>query len=201
MSCGCEDYTEKHDPAAIDWFDLEAAAEDAGIAPECAAENILSGAIHMQEHPDEADDVEKDLLGLAVLKSSGERRYTLGVAYGANLVDAGVAADGKRDFAGPRAVEDAAWAFLRKGASVGLHHEDGTEGHGVVVESYIYRGPDWPCDNGVVVKAGWWLLGVLWDEEAWMAVKSGLIAGFSPQGTAVRRPLRPELASELETYA
>ena len=198
LSCGCEEYTEKHDPAAIDWFDLEAAAEDAGLPPVEAAENILSGAIHMTDHPEEA---KKGGVALQLLKASHERRYTLGVAYGANLVDAGVAADGHRDFASPDAVEQAAWAFMRKGAHVGLHHEDGTEGHGTVVESYVYRGPDWPQDNGVVVKSGWWLIGVVWDEPTWAAVKAGLVGGFSPQGTAVRRRARRSVLGELETYA
>jgi hypothetical protein len=101
LRSGCEDSTEQHDPAAIDWFDLEAAAEDVGIGPEVAAEHMLPGAVHMQDHPEEADDVVKDL-PLGVLESSDERRDSLRVAYGSNLVDAGVAQDGKRDFAGHR---------------------------------------------------------------------------------------------------
>lgn len=139
------------------------------------------------------------VLGCAVVKSTPERRYTLGVAYPANRADVGVAADGFRDFAGPEALEAAAWSYLRKGGSVGLHHADGTEGHGTVVESYLYRGPDWPQENGYVVKAGDWLLGVVWDEETWPLVKSGAIRGFSPQGAAKRRTPTPEALAALRS--
>jgi len=189
----------RHDAAAIDWASLKAAADDAGLSPVRTAENILSGTLHMVDEAEEADGAKKSLtVGCEVVKAAEEQRYTLGVAYGSNLPDVGVAADGFRDFAGPDAVEQAAWSFLRKGASVGLHHKDGTEGHGHVVESYVYRGPDWPQPNGTVVKAGWWLIGVVWDQETWPLVKSGLIGGFSPQGQAHRRRPSPEALGALE---
>jgi hypothetical protein len=134
--------------------------------------------------------------GLAVLKSDAERRYTLGLAYPADRADVTVALDGFRDFVGKDALEQAAWSFLRKGARVGLHHQDGTEGHGTVVESYIYRGPDWPQPNGYIVKANDWLIGVIWDEPTWQAIKGGEFNGFSPQGRARRRtPSAKALAS------
>lgn len=189
LSCGCRDYSKKHDKDAIDWHDLKAAAKDAGINPERAAENILSGAMHMIE---KSGDV-----ACEVFKSEPERRYTLGLAYGANLPDVGKAQDGFRDFVGPDALQDAAWSYMRKGGTVGLHHLDGTEGHGVVVESYIYRGPDWPQPNGFVVKANDWLLGVVWDEPTWELIKSGQINGYSPQGSARRRKPAPEVLAQL----
>ncbi len=122
-----------------------------------------------------------------VLKASEEQRYTLGLAYGANLPDVGKAADGFQDFAGPEALEQAAWAFMRKGGRVGLDHRKGTGGAGTVVESYIWRGPDWAQANGFVVKSGDWLLGVVWSPEAWADIKAGRRSGYSPQGMARRR--------------
>ena len=190
LSCNCHDYTAKHDADAIDWHDLQAAAKDAGIDPHAAAENILHGCEAMQARKESE-------VGVEVLKAEPERRYTLGLAYGANLPDVGKAADGFRDFAGPTALEDAAWSFLRKGASVGLHHQDGTEGHGTVVESYIWRGPDWPQPNGYVVKAGDWLVGTVWDEPTWQLIKSGELNGYSPQGSARRRKPSPEALAQL----
>lgn len=192
LSCNCRDYTAKHDPAAIDWADLQAAGEDAGITPHQAAWNIVRGARAMAD----SEPAEKSF-GVEVLKSEPERRYTLGLAYGANLPDVGKAADGFRDFAGPQALEDAAWSFLRKGASVGLDHMDGTEGHGQVVESYIWPGDAWPQPNGYVVQKGDWLLGVVWDEPTWELIKSGRINGFSPQGSARRRKPSPEALAQL----
>jgi hypothetical protein len=103
-------------PAAVDWFDLEAAAEDAGVSPEQAAEQMRSGALHMEDHPEEAEDMAKDF-PLGVLESRDERRDTPGVAYGSDLVDAGVAQDGVRDFAGHRGTRPTPTGRLR-GSSV-----------------------------------------------------------------------------------
>ena len=134
-------------------------------------------------------DVKKDI-GISLIKSQEEQRYTLGVAYAANMPDVSKAADGHRDFAGPEALEKAAWSYMQKGGNVGLHHQSGTDGKGTVVESYIYRGPDWSVSatDGTtqVIKAGDWLLGVVWQPETWNDIKAGLINGFSPQGSAKR---------------
>lgn len=139
----------------------------------------------------------------AVLKTEDERRYTLTVAYPANKADASVAADGYRDFAGPQAVEDACWAYTTKSRQVGLWHADGTDGAGDVVESYIYRGPDWEIEaadgSTQVVKAGDWLLGIRWSEQTWPLVKQGLIGGVSMQGTASRRVPSAEAVEQLRS--
>ncbi len=139
----------------------------------------------------------------AVLKTEDERRYTLTVAYPANKADTSVAADGYRDFAGPQAVEDACWAYTTKSRQVGLWHADGTDGAGDVVESYIYRGPDWNVQaadgSEQVIKAGDWLLGIRWSEQTWPLVKQGLIGGVSMQGTASRRQPSAEAIEQLRS--
>lgn len=126
-----------------------------------------------------------------VVKAEDERRYTLTVAYPANKPDASVARDGFRDFAGTQAVEDAAWDYMTKSRNVGLWHESGTDGSGEVVESYIYRGPEWAIkaadDSEQIVKSGDWLLGIRWSETTWPLVKEGKIGGVSVQGMADRR--------------
>ena len=130
-----------------------------------------------------------------VIKSDDERKYTLTVAYPVNKPDIGVAKDGKRDFAGPAAVEDAAWGFLTKSPKVGLWHQNGTEGAGSVVESYIYRGPDWSVaaadGSEQVIKSGDWLTGIVWDDKSWDDIKAGKIGGTSMQGSAMRRTATP----------
>lgn len=116
-----------------------------------------------------------------------EQRYVLGLAYQAGRDEhINVGADGGRDFFTPDELEKAAWAFLRKGPTIGLAHAAGTEGSGQVVESYIYRGPDWDLGDGVIVKAGDWLLGAILDPYAWQLYKAGHIDGWSVQGTARR---------------
>lgn len=136
-----------------------------------------------------------------VFKAAPERRYTLALAYPALRPDRGVASDGFRDFATPEAVEDAAWAYLRKGAAVGLWHARGTENSGTCVESYVYRGPDWQIDSPdgsqQVIKAGDWLVGVVWTPQAWDLIKSGRITGVSMQGTATRRKPDPATLAQL----
>jgi site-specific DNA-adenine methylase/SAM-dependent methyltransferase len=131
-----------------------------------------------------AVDVQKEakkLTKYSVVKQEEERRYTLGIAYPAEKVDA------HGDYTTPQELEEAAWTYLKKvqegRASVGLMHQSGTSGAGTVVESYIYRGPDWEV-NGQVVKAGDWLLGVIWNEKAWELIKKGYITGYSIQGLA-----------------
>jgi hypothetical protein len=126
----------------------------------------------------------------ALLKSVDEKRYTLSVGYPADLADAAVARDGHRDFAKSDEVEKAAWSYLDSAREVGLHHADGTEGHGRVVESYIWPGDDWRIGDQVVRK-GDWLVGIVWDEPTWAEIRNGRINGTSMQGTAKRRIPNP----------
>ena len=114
-------------------------------------------------------------------------RYLLGLAYPAGADDQIMTgADGARDYFTETELEKAAWAFMQGPRDIGLYHEDGTEGHATVVESYIYRGPDWECGD-TVIKAGDWLIGVICDPVAWQLYLEGHITGFSPQGKAKRR--------------
>lgn len=116
------------------------------------------------------------------------QRYVLGVAYQAGpdpRIQRG--ADGGRDFFTPEELEKAAWSFLRNGPQVGLFHgPESTVGHAEVVESYIWRGDPWDLGDGVVVKAGDWLIGAILDDVAWDLYKSGRVTGWSPQGSARR---------------
>jgi hypothetical protein len=141
-----------------------------------------------------------------VLKADDERRYTLDVAYPADKADIHKAMDKHRDFASKAVVEDAAWNYMRDFRNVGLCHTPeqaasvGTEllqqGAAELVESYIYRGPDWPVADDVLVKAGDWLVGFVWTPPAWDLIKSGKINGVSVEGGAKRRkPSKAALAN------
>lgn len=119
---------------------------------------------------------------------SDDQRYVLGLGYQAGpdpRIQRG--ADGGRDYFTNAELEKAAWLFAQSARQVGINHEDGTVGAAEVVESYIYRGPDWDVGEDVIVKAGDWLVGAVLDEPSWELYKSGKITGFSPQGTAIRR--------------
>jgi hypothetical protein len=134
-----------------------------------------------------------------VVKSEDETKYTLTVAYPANSPDVAKARDGFQDFASPGTVEKAAWSYMRNainnGGEIGAYHQDGTEGDGILVESYIYRGPDWAVKaaDGTeqVIKTGDWLVGVIWSDTAWDSFKSGESTGVSMQGMARRQAPSP----------
>jgi hypothetical protein len=122
-----------------------------------------------------------------------EQRYVLGVAYQAGP-DPNIkrGADGGRDFFSAAELEKAAWSFLPGGAQVGLFHgPDDSIGHATVVESYIWRGDPWDLGEGVVVRKGDWLVGAILDDIAWQLYKSGRVTGWSPQGVARRRAVKP----------
>ncbi|MGE0399937.1 MAG: XkdF-like putative serine protease domain-containing protein [Kofleriaceae bacterium] len=130
---------------------------------------------------------------------SDEQRYVLGIAYQAGRDERiRMGADGARDYFEPAELEKAAWSYIGSDMLIGVEHIDGTEGHARVVESYIYRGPEWALgDVGgeqVIVKSGDWLLGAVLDDVAWDLYKSGRITGWSPQGSGRRR--RPVAKSE-----
>lgn len=133
----------------------------------------------------------------ALVKAVDERRYTLSVAYPADRADVAVAQDGHRDFASKAAVQEAAWNFMRNGGKVGMMHADGTEGAGEKVESFIWPGDDWKTDGGYVVKQGDWMIGIVWEPEAWELIKAGKIGGVSMQGTAQRRKATREAIDKL----
>ncbi|HET6374167.1 MAG TPA: XkdF-like putative serine protease domain-containing protein [Candidatus Polarisedimenticolia bacterium] len=142
-------------------------------------ENTPTNSWMWRERARAAESVTKYRPLKRLVKRADEQRYTLGVAYPANQVDA------QGEYADAEEVEKAAWKFLEN-PQVGVMHKFGTEGAGRVVESYIYRGPDW--DSGdQVVKEGDWLMGVVWEPEAWELIKRGELNGFSIQGWAERR--------------
>ena len=149
------------------------------------------------------DEAPSDTAACAIFKSVDESRVTVGLAYPHTKADKAVAADGHIDFAGRSAVEKACWAFTSKSRSIGLGHQDGTEGHGEVVESGIHRGPDWIIkgDDGIekTIVDGDWVMAVRWDQPTWDLIKSKRLNGLSPQGRAKRGTPTPESLASLRS--
>ena len=137
-------------------------------------------AVHMPMY------IPLDKSGFVPVMKAEEQKYTLGVVYPAKEVDF------HGDTMTPEELEKTAWNFMGKdgmASRVGLMHRPGTAGAGRVVESYIYRGPKWEQKAAgdvapQMVEPGDWLLGVVWNDEGWQAVKSGQIKGYSLQGLA-----------------
>jgi hypothetical protein len=102
--------------------------------------------------------------------------------------------DGSRDFFTKEELQKACWSLMQSGApTVGLFHQDGTEGRGQIVESFLWPddAPDWSMTatdgTTVVIKAGDWCGKILPDEVAWDLYKAGRVGGVSIQGQAKRR--------------
>lgn len=117
-------------------------------------------------------------------------RYTLGCVYSPND-----GPDAHGDTMQHEDVRAAAWRALGRMVKVGagLMHQPGTDGAGRVVESYIYRGPDWTLTDTTgktqTIKDGDWMMGVVWEPEPWEAIKMGKIVGYSLQGVARQEPV------------
>lgn len=136
-----------------------------------------------------------------LVKTTPEKRVSVHVAYPSLRADRATAQDGHRDFAGPDAVEEAAWHFMKAGAKIGLDHRDGTTGAGTCVESAIYRGPQYCLTaadgSSQTIAPGDWLIAIQWPPDTWELVKSGRINGVSMQGSALRRRPSPEALAAL----
>lgn len=137
-----------------------------------------------------------------VVKAIDEQQYLLCVAWEPGKQDRiAKGVDGARDFMTEVEVEKAAWNLLGKhrGGVAGVAHASYfnpgiDDEHAIVVESYVYRGPDWSLTNtageDVVIKSGTWLVGLQCDDEAWGLYKAGRVTGVSVQGQAKRRTMR-----------
>jgi Putative phage serine protease XkdF len=157
---------------------------------------VCGAALGEESHTEAAPGVpvpDNARLSSAVLKSADEQRFVLGVAYQAGIdprIAKGV--DGGRDFFTEAELEKACWSFMLSGQQHGMFHVDGTEGAARPVENYIYRNPEpWVVSDDLVVRKGDWVLGSILDEPAWDLYKAGRVNGWSPQGIARRRRVRP----------
>jgi len=203
-SCGCNELTEKHSPAAIATPDMQAAADDAGVDVAHVVGNIVVALSRVS--PDVVKHARahgSPYAACRVVKTAAERRFTLGVAYPAMKADVRRAADGHRDFVSPEVLEQTAWDWLVKYRDVNLFHKEGTVGHFTPTESYIWRGPTWTVESPVdgkpyVVRKGDWMLGGVWDEFGWALVKNGLVNGWSPEGGAKRSTPSAERLAQVE---
>lgn len=189
-SCGCGDLPNDHgDSRNITLLILRCAAEAADVTLQQAAANIGAAAASLtpQPEPEPEDIVIKSLV------AGAPKRFVLGVAYPASqIIDGRVdRTDGHREFMTADEVEAAAWDYARNHRRIGFYHVDGTEGHADLVESYIYRGPDWVTTDidgkEQVIKAGDWVMGAILDEPAFDLVVKRKADGWSVDGVARRR--------------
>jgi Putative phage serine protease XkdF len=191
LSCGCVPSggspTDDHgDPANLTLGDLTDAANAQGMAVNQAAQNICDSLATMEaaqevEMTGDGGDIDVVVKALAV----APKRFVLGVAYPADRVD------GHGEYMTADQLEATAWDYARNHRRIGFYHVDGTEGHADVVESYIYRGPDWVTSDidgrEQVIKAGDWVLGGILDEAGFDLVRRRKADGWSVDGMARRR--------------
>ncbi len=190
LSCGCVatggSPTDDHDDDAnITLGDLTAAANAQGITLAQAALNIVDSLAAAQAPTEPAEGAV-----IKALEVSGvPQRYVLGVAYPSDQLD------GHQEWMSRAEVENAAWNYVRKGRQVGFYHADSTFGHAEIVESYVYRGPNWVTKDldgtEQTIREGAWLLGAILDPAGFDLVLKGKADGFSLDGVARRRRAKP----------
>lgn len=150
---------------------------------------------------------------LVLVKSSPERRYTLGVVYEPDIVDT------QGDFAKAEDIEDAAWAFMMRLRSLAKasgelldafrtveEYPDGVSIDVTSLEELVksaglddehlqleeplgsivesYLAPMDMVVGGQTIKKGAWLLGVRWTPEMFEKIKTGARTGLSLYGRA-----------------
>ena len=194
VTCGCGAVHDDHgNDANITIEDFGAAGAAVGIPIETVFANVAAAMPGMAApQPDDDDDVDdddsEDIVLKALALAESPQRFVLGVAYPADKLD------GHGEFMTRKELELTAWDYARNHRRVGFFHANGTEGHADVVESYVYRGPDWATadiDGGEqVIKAGDWVLGAILDEPGFALVTSRKADGWSVDGVAKKRRAR-----------
>lgn len=193
LSCGCVlsggSPTDDHDDEAnITLGNLTAAANAQGQSLNQTAQNICGSLLKVEASREVAitgDGGEVDAVIKALEVAGAPKRFVLGVAYPAAKVD------GHGEFMTADQIERTAWDYARNHRRIGFFHADGTEGHADLVESYIYRGPDWVTSDidgkEQVIKAGDWVMGAILDEPGFDLVRRRKADGWSVDGEARRR--------------
>ena len=192
LSCGCVatggSPTDDHgDDDNLVLGDLTDAANAQGITLAQAAQNIVDSLAATQA----PEPVEDAVMKALAVPGAYPNRFVLGVAYPAARVD------GHREWASADSLEQAAWSFARKHRRIGFFHAEGPgiETHADLVESYVWRGPDWETTDisgaTQVVKTGDWMLGAILDEPGFGLVLNKKADGWSLDGGARRRRSAP----------
>jgi hypothetical protein len=200
LSCGCVlsggSATDDHDDDAnITLGNLTAAANTQGLSINQTAQNMCDSLVAIegaQEVEISGDGGEIDAVIKALEAPGAPKRFVLGVAYKANAID------GHGEFMTADELERTAWDYARNHRRVGFFHADGTEGHADVVESFIWRGPDWATTDidgqEQVIKSGDWVLGAILDEPGFELVRTRKADGWSIGGAGEESVARRRLA-------
>lgn len=149
------------------------------------------------------------------ITKTAKQRYTLGVVYEPNKVDA------HGDWTSAEEIENACWEFnkaLQRGGHLvkfAVQFLDSvvkaSQGDTLALEiseSALTKGMlgiqhnDWSDDNGEIVESyiaptdleingqpvskGTWLMGVVWSEKNWEKIERGDLTGYSLGGTAIK---------------
>lgn len=211
MSCGCGEVNTNHgDLRNLTFLTFSNAADAANLSALQVLANVNAALTSFPEaaYSDSiisaSSPLPPDAISCDVIKSEAPQQFTLGLAYPAMKADIGVAGDQHIDFVAKEPLEKAAWGYLKDHRGINLFHRGDTLGHGEVVESYIYRGPDWEIKSPVdektyLIKSGDWLLGSIWDDYAWELVCKGVLNGWSPEGTAQRVPASSKRIAQLRS--
>ena len=142
----------------------------------------LASAFQTSDKPD--IDLDEDF-SYAVVKSVGEKRYTLGPVYMPGQLDA------HGEWATAEDLQHATWDFVKSAEdrSVYLQHSERPAGEWVEIMAWphpVTAAMTKSRNAPVEFPAGTVYMGVQWEPWAWSMVKEGQITGFSMGGWAQR---------------
>ena len=133
------------------------------------------GGLSEKDVDEVVDEVEKGV-GFTVRKVDDDEHIVGGVIYEPMVEDA----DG--DFATAEDIRKAAYGYMAASQQIKLMHK-GLPIRANVIESFIAP-VDFKVEDQIIKEGSWWVSVHVSDDNAWAAIKSGEITGFSMGGIA-----------------
>lgn len=162
-----------------------------------------SQQVKMPEHgglemsvDDESETMEAMDFDLIVTKAARERQYTFGVMYKATNERRSPELDAHDEFVTADKLQESQWGYVKTGDRT-IYRQHGLTGLQILgewvdivswpeeVKATLTLPGEPPRKTTIPANSIW--MGILWSNEGWKLVKSGLIRGLSMGGTAKRR--------------
>jgi len=139
------------------------------------------GGVSEEDVEDTLDEVEKNV-GFTVKKVDEDEHIVGGVIYAPGCLEDETTHDADGDFATAEDIRKAAYGYMLESQQIKLMHQ-GLPIRASVIESFIVP-VDFEAGDQIIKAGSWWVSVHVNDTNAWTAIKSGEITGFSMGGIA-----------------